>query len=68
VDVLSADGDIRSFGRIESGGQIEKRRANHDLVAGVSGNERQEVAEEVASLIRSLVHLPVGGHYFFSHE
>src|ERR1700756_4940352 len=68
MHVLRADRHVRPFRRVQSCGNIQERRADDDLVARVSGHERKEVAEEVARLVRSLVHLPVGSHYFFSHE
>ena len=51
-------------------GKIEREvgGADDDFVAVVTGNERQKFAEEVAGLVRSFVHLPVGGDEFFSHE
>jgi hypothetical protein len=43
-------------------------RANHDFIAVVAVDKRQEIAEEVASLGGGFVHLPSSGEEFFSHE
>src|ERR1051326_4394251 len=68
VNILTANSHVRPLGRLDRCRQIKKRRAYHNFIARVSGNQRQEFAEEVASLVGRLVHLPVGGHYFCSHE
>ena len=57
VNVLRSDLYVRSVGRLQRRRQIQKRWACHGLVAAVSGNQRQKVAEEVASLMRSLVRI-----------
>ena len=54
---------LRGF---DGGVQINKRRADDDLVARVVGDHGQEFAEECGGLFRRLVHLPVGGDKFFT--
>jgi hypothetical protein len=67
VHVLRANCDIGVLGGLERGWNVEKWRANDDLIAIVACDQRKELAEERLNLIGSLAHLPVGGDYFFSH-
>src|SRR5579864_3109171 len=67
MHVLASNRNPRSFRGFERRRQIQKWGAHHDLIAAMSSDHWQKVAEEVASLVRGLVHLPVGSHYFFSH-
>src|SRR5262249_62054616 len=68
VNILRADGDTRVLRRRDRNMQVDKGWTHDDFIAIVSGDEGQEVPEEVATLIRGFVHLPIGGDDFFSHE
>ena len=60
---------FRALGGFDGHIKIDVGRADDDFVAGMAGDQGQEVAEEIAGLIGILVHLPVGGHQLFAgHE
>ena len=42
VHVLSADVDFAAVRRRNDGGDVDKRRAENDLVAGMAVNQRQK--------------------------
>jgi hypothetical protein len=66
VNILRADGDRGVPSGIERGMQIDERRANDDFIAVMIGDKGKKGAEEVAGLVGSLVHLPIGGNEFFT--
>src|SRR5579871_4989632 len=66
VNFLCADCDVRVFCRFQCGLQINERRTNDDLVAVVMVDQRKKIAKELASLVGSLVHLPVGSDQLFA--
>jgi len=53
---------------LDGGVDRKVSRADYDLVAVVVLDEREENAEEVASVVRRFMHFPVGGDEFLSHE
>ena len=61
VDVLRADFDQAAASLLEHRGDIDERRANHDFVAIVLLDQRQEGVEESARFLNRFVHLPIGG-------
>src|ERR1039458_10355726 len=62
MHVLAANRHVRCFGRFQRGRQVNIRRANHDLVAGVAADQRQKIVEELAGLLGCFIHLPIGGN------
>jgi hypothetical protein len=65
--LLGSDCHVRTLCGIDGGRDGEERRANDDLVAVVSCDQRQKLPEELPGLIGRLVHFPIGGNYLFSH-
>jgi len=68
MKILRSDGDIGAFGRGYGGVEAKIGGADDDFVAVVAVDQGQEVAKEVTGLVGRLVHLPVGGDEFFSHD
>src|SRR5579862_2793233 len=68
MDILGANRYIRAFHRFQGSRQINVRGANYDLVSVVSGEHRNKLMKEFASLVGRFVHLPVGGDQLISHE
>ena len=65
---MRADGDTRTLGRVDGGIDCKVSRADDDFVAVVALDQRQEIVEEVTSLVGGFVHFPIGGDEFFSHD
>jgi len=68
VQILRADGYVRTFAALNRHAKIYVGRADDDFVPRVAGNQGQEVMKKCLRLLRVLVHLPVGGHQLLSHE
>ncbi len=66
VDVLRADGDVRSLGGFNDGGQQDGRGEQGDLVAGVAGNQGQEGIDKSLGFGGRFVHLPISGNECFT--
>src|ERR1700756_2637106 len=68
MNVLSTNRHVGALGCLDRGGQIDEGWANHDLVPLMSRNQGQRIAEEITSLVRCFVHLPIGSNDFLSHR
>src|SRR3977135_4044554 len=68
VEILCADGYVRTLAALNRHAKIYVGRADDDFVPRVAGNPGQEVMKKCLRLLRVLVHLPVGGHQLLSHE
>src|SRR6516164_3404146 len=68
MHVLRADKYIRSSSSSDCIMQIYKGRADGDLVARVTGHQRQEFPEKCRSLFGSLIHLPIGSDEFLTRH
>ena len=66
VNVLRADGHIRTLGSFNHRGKQDRGREQRDLVAGVAGNKRQKGIDKGLGFGGRLVHLPVGGNECFT--
>src|SRR5258706_6571815 len=68
VQILRADGYVRTLAALNRHAKIYVGWADDDFVPRVAGNQGQEVMKKCLRLLRVLVHLPVGGHQLLSHE
>src|SRR6185312_814005 len=66
--VLAAHANAAVLNRLDHCGNVNKRRAEHDLIACMSPAQWQECGNKITRLLRRLIHFPVRSDQFLSHE
>ena len=67
MQILRADLDARTLGRLHRGRQVREWRTNHDLAMLRVPGQRPELLKKRAGFGGRLVHLPIARHDWLSH-
>src|SRR6185437_2305025 len=66
-DILAAHANLTALDGLHHGRDVDKRRAENDVIALMTPYQRQKGGHKVARLLRRLEHLPVCGKKILSH-